>query len=356
MRASLFVILSIATAIESSAADATLAEKKAATICERVLALANAGDLAQHTIAFSHLSETGQEPWRDRHGYVSRVAPFDLNGDGTAELIGTVSTGGSCYSDKFAVLTGMTPSAQARSQYLPFTPEEVEADEKLRWAKWGAQSYLLRIEDEPIVVSGRLDSQQTELHLASWFREGIERPLCAFVATSKIRQHTVTAEGDGVCRAVERGNVAFGAWSHAPQAMEDALRKPLYIDVYMQRADLDADGVPDDIALTVHHSGAGCGSIDIGLRTLAADGRSFADSAIDRSLLKVSGRLRYGKEVPDFFPRLLSYDGRAYVLGRADGGVAISSFWNNTPKRWCEIKQTPQFAIDKFYLPDFKAD
>lgn len=353
MRLVLCAIILTAT-IGSSVAEPLLSRKKANAICERVLSLANAGKLGRYALPFTRLSEVEQAPWRDSFGYVSPAISFDLNADGAAEYIGTVYTGGSCYSDKLVVLRGT--AIAAASQYLPFTEIEVEQDELLRWAKWGARSYLMQIEGEPIVVSGRLDPEETKLHLVSWFREGIERPLCAFTATGAVTSRVVESANDGVCRAVARGKVSLDAWERAPQAAEDALRTPLHADeVYRRHLDVNMDGTDDEIALAVRHSGAGCGSLDVGLRALTANGVSASNSALDRLLLKASGRLRYGKSVPDFYPRLFTYAHRPYLLGRGDGGVLVSSFWQNTPKQWCRIQQTPQFKIQKFYPPRSKS-
>lgn len=345
----LFLTLAAAT---SARADAPrLSADKAQQICERVVQLANAGELETAVVPFAPAHKPEDWTWPGHTQTVADRLSVDFNRDGKIDRLARVVNSGPCVEREIVNLDD--PSSTTAYITLPSGEED-----DLRWAGWNEDDHFLFVDDEPVVVTAKLGSWRSSMSLVSWFGEGRKRPLCSVLATGDYENSPVASETDQVCRAVVAERTDLKRWQDADETVLDTIRERnrWTSNAFVLRIDLNLDGSRDVLALGTYDAGVGCRPDGVSSIYVLSDDRSLVvDSKLQSALSEGHdghgkwGPLPYGRHLTDRYPRIFKFSQKPYILAPSSGGTSVISVWGNKRRKWCTIKQTPKFRIVRYH-------
>ncbi|NOT40844.1 MAG: hypothetical protein HOP13_10150 [Alphaproteobacteria bacterium] len=356
-------------ALSASAEEPKLSPEKAEHICSSVVALANAGRLQQSIKTTTRLSQDELEAWSALYtpnrskfpmwmGTPDEKLVVDFDHDGQPDTLYRFVSIGTCRIGTLAKADDGRKYAESRSSSFnePLYVGVAAEDDELHMVNWSGIDYFAEIEGEPVVVTGNLRSERQWISLVSWFGTGRQQPLCTVEPTHLIKQAIGLSRDADLCRAathpkslIVRMESSDGVGAMLRQAghRTDAAS--------IASVDLNRDGKLDQIARGEYNSGAGCGRDGITTFYALSDDRTRAlDTDLQKTLIQNKWRpLPYAAKYEDLLAKLIRFRGKPYIFGAAPTGVGIYSVWGNQKKQWCEIRQTPQFRVRKFFPPKF---
>ena len=332
-----------------------ISSKKAESICKEVVELANAGKIKSKLISFATAPQKDMDAWSGLRGtggaWVNGVLDVDYNRDKKPEHLGFIVGSGTCSIDSIIDLGAAIKRGAPLYTFIGFSEEEVENDDRLRWASWGRSDSFLFVQNEPVVVAANISEYSEDVALVSWFGEGRKRPLCATSALG-VKVEIVDSKLPELCNAVANGDIAPLEWVNVTNAQElEKLRSKYQIDkAHTASIDLNADGDLDKVLLLDSSSGAGCGSSRQWLDVLEANATKTQAPALTSVLQNLEGQLsRYSDQWSDI--KLLVYANKPYLVANGPSGLGVYSIWKNELHTWCIFHLREQIGVDRLYPP-----
>jgi DNA-binding TFAR19-related protein (PDSD5 family) len=328
-----------------------ISDSKAEAVCKEIVQLANTGKIKSRLLKFSNPSHADGEEWQkgtpdDFSSRLIGTRDVDYGHDGKPRRLGLVISGGSCAG------TGITDLGKSDNSTLGFSSDEIEDDDNLRWAGWGRNQYFLFVQGEAIVIDASFSGSNYDLALASWFREGAQRPLCAFSALGKVKVKIKENKIPQLCTAVAAGTEDVSTIDKNSEQEIAEIREHLSLNsAQVFTVDLNATGKQNKLFLFDYSSGGGCGGDQQNLQFLKPSESKGPVDPLEKLLQSFSGPLtRYSKDWK--YIRILSFDAKPFLLAKGpDDTVGVYSLWKNNIERWCTFNLIEQFKIKKMYLP-----
>lgn len=312
--------------------------------CQQVLDWLNDGSLVHHLQPLNEQpSETERENWRRLNP--ERASLHDLRGSlhlslrGRDTQVGEVIGGGSCADEQIEVIDRHNPESYPDSD-----------DEALRWANWGTRDYLLKLDDELLVVSGRVDAEHSQAKLVSRLADdGSKQPLCLFERRPQAHLASLQGAQPELCQKVLDGATEALQWGE-PQPVKDTQQVSLlpYLEALpqpMMKLDLDGDGREERLVRYDFDSGAGCGSSSQHLLLVDAQGEVLPRTGLNADLLERSwGPLSDSDERNISIFRL---ERQAYMLARLNWNDEVISLraLNQPLAELCHWREQPQYSL-----------
>lgn len=320
----------------------------ASPICSQVLSWLNDGSLASRLQPLNEQpSDAERDHWRRLNP--ERAALYELRGSlrvslhGQPMQLGEVMGGGSCLDEQIEAIDRHNPESYPESD-----------DEELRWSTWGTRDHLLKLGDELLIISGRLDAEHSQATLVSRLAEaGAKQPLCLFERLPQTQREAVRGSHPELCQAVLGGKAEALPWGEPRQIADPQQHSQLpYLESSphpILAKDLDGDGNEELLARYDFDSGAGCGSSSQHLLLVDTENQVLPREGLNADLMERSwGPLSdSGGQAVSVF----RIERRAFLLARLSWqGETLSLRALDQPgMELCHWRERPQYSLKREY-------
>jgi hypothetical protein len=338
-----WILLAIFTLLPVSlirAADPIIDAQKAKSICSQVVHDMTTRDLASKKITFSKPSESLQKHlldlgWDDPNGTYAEIEVH-----GHHDIYDDHLTGGSCSGYNVVRIRSLKKDESANDAEDP-EPQENDDNNDLRWAGWGENSTLLKIDGEAIVLEGK-----TAVYA---YHDGERIPLCTLEAPTSI---TVIRSGNGaICTAAQKHAIPKITGSPMQTNGEDLLQWGIQSDAADSIAVMN-EGNPLHLGHFHYDSGAGCGASLDYLAELDANNQ-VVRSPLTGTLLGIQAPIKDQVHQATFYAEqaVMNFNGQV-LIARKSIVTQIDRLDGNNLKEICELEDVPQPQIKDLLIEE----